>query len=102
MKLSSIISVIVFNVVALVLAYLVYADRVFRIGYWEQMGFTSKTVYYPFFYITSAVNGPVAIPGTLTLDWLQVLLVIAIVVDGNFAIGLIRRRRRMAEPVPNS
>ena len=99
MKLTSIITLVVFNVVVLALADWVYSDRVWRLGYWESLGFTPKTTYYPFFYITSAVNGSTRIPGLLTIDWLQVLLVVAVIVDGSYAINMIRRRRRAAGSV---
>jgi hypothetical protein len=95
LKLTSLINMVVFNGVALILIALIYDDRVFRINYWEGvLGFTPHTIYYPFFYITSAVQGSSYIPGTLTIDWLQVILVVMVVIDGNFALRLLRRRRQ--------
>lgn len=100
MKLTSVINMAVFNGVAVILAALVYSDRVYRISYWHSIGFTPSTAYYPFFYITSAVRGSTYIPGTLTLDWLQVILVITVVVDAVFALGVLRQRRT-GPPSPN-
>jgi hypothetical protein len=100
LKLSSLINLAIFNVIALILADLVYSDRVWRVGYWENvLGFTPHTAYYPFFYVTSAVRGSTSIPGTLTVDWLQVILVIMVLVDGSFALAYFRRRRA-SPPVP--
>lgn len=98
MKISSLINLIVFNGVALVLAALVYDDRVWRVGYWDSLGFTPTTRYYPFFYITSAVKGSTTISGLLTVDWLQVILVAMAVVDIGFVVGQLRNRR--AAPAP--
>ncbi|MDA4137108.1 MAG: hypothetical protein OK449_08975 [Thaumarchaeota archaeon] len=95
MKLTSLINLAVFNGVAIILAALVYNDRVARIAYWHEMGFTANTAYYPLSYITSAVQGTDSIQGLLTVDWLQVILVVAVVVDASFAWGLLRRRRAL-------
>jgi hypothetical protein len=100
LKLSSFLNIAVFNVVAIVLAYLVYSDRVYRLGYWHTLGFTPSTAYYPFFYVTSAVQGSTHIAGLLTIDWLQVILVAMVVVDGSVALGLFRRSRQN-QPAPN-
>ena len=100
MKLSSLVNIAVFNVVAIILVSLVYSDRVYRLGYWQSLGFTSSTVYYPFFYVTSAVQGGAHIGGLLTVDWLQVILVVMVVVDGSIALGLFRRSRQ-SQPAPN-
>jgi len=97
LKLGSVFSIAVFNLVALVLASLVYGDRVWRVGYWQAEGFTATTTYYPFFYITSAVKGSTHIGTLLTVDWLQVILVVAVLVDGLFMLGLLRGRRH-AQP----
>ena len=99
MKLTSLINIVVFNAVALILAILVYDDRVWRLNYWESLGFTPTTHYYPFFYITSAVNGSTYIGGLLTVDWLQVIIVAAVVVDAFIAFGMIKSRK--AGPAPN-
>lgn len=99
MKLTSLINIVVFNGVALILAVLVYDDRLWRLSYWESLGFTPTTHYYPFFYVTSAVKGSTYIGGLLTIDWLQVIIVAAAVVDAFIGLGLIRQRQ--AGPAPN-
>jgi hypothetical protein len=95
LKLTSLINIAVFNGVAIIIAVLIYDDRVARIAYWHEMGFTASTAYYPFSYITSAVQGTDSIQGLLTVDWLQVILVVAVVVDASFAWGYLRRKRAL-------
>lgn len=99
MKLTSLINLAVFNGIALILAVLVYDDRVWRLSYWESLGFTPTTHYYPFFFITSAVKGSSYIGGILTIDWLQVIIVAAAVVDAFIGLGVIKHRQ--AKPAPN-
>jgi hypothetical protein len=94
LKLTSVINIAVFNGVAIILAALVYNDRVARTAYWHELGFTPSTAYYPFSYITSAVSAATSIQGLLTVDWLQVILVIMVVVDGSMALGMLRRQRQ--------
>lgn len=95
MRLASLLNLAVFNGVAIILAVLVFSDRAWRLGYWENtLGFTPNTVYYPFFYVTSAVKGSTSIPGLLTIDWLQVILVVMVVVDGSILLGMLRRSRQ--------
>lgn len=94
MKITSVINIIVFNGMALILAALVYSDRVWRLDYWQSLGFTPSTAYYPFFYVTSAVRGGATIPGLLTVDWIQVIIVVAAVIDGGIAFSAIRHRRK--------
>jgi hypothetical protein len=90
----------VFNVVGIILAYLIYGDRVYRVNYWNAMGFVSTTSYYPFLYTTSAVKGAISIPGLLTVDWLQVIIVVMVIVDGMFAFGYLRNRAPSPEAAP--
>jgi hypothetical protein len=92
MKLTSAINLAVFNVVGLILAVLIAGDQAYRLSYWRSMGFTPHTDYYPFFLITTATKGTTYIPGLLTIDWLQVLVVILAVVDSLMLIGYVRRR----------
>lgn len=100
MKLTSLVNILVFNGVALILAVLVYDDRLWRLSYFRSEGFTPTTAYYPFFYITSATNGSTYIAGLLTVDWLQVIIVVTAVVDALIAYGIIRTPRHSA-PAPN-
>lgn len=97
MKLATAINLAAFNIIALVLAVLIAQDQAWRLSYWRSMGFTSTTTYYPFFLITSATNGTAYIPGTLTLDWLQVILAVMAVVDIFAIIGYVRRRSVQAQ-----
>ena len=97
MKVSSIINLTVFNGIGIFLAALVAGDQAWRLSYWHSLGFTPNTTYYPFFLITSATKGSDTIPGQLTIDWLQVLVVVLVIVDLFVLIGYIRRKR--ATPV---
>jgi hypothetical protein len=99
LKLTSLINIVVFNGIALILAVLLYDDRVWRLNYWESLGFTPTTHYYPFFYVTSAVKGGTYIGGLLTIDWLQVIIVSVAVVDAFIGLGLIKQKQ--AQPAPN-
>ena len=92
MKLASLLNIVVFNAAALVMAALVYDDRVWRLGYWQSLGFSPTTNYFPLFFITSAVKGSTSIAGVLTVDWLQVIVLIVVVVDAATVVGAIRRR----------
>lgn len=92
MKLTSIITLAAFNVIAIAMAVGVAEDQAYRISYWKSMNFTPHTTYYPFFLITTATNGSTYIPGLLTLDWLQVLVVIIAVVDGWTIFSYVRQR----------
>lgn len=100
MKLTSIVNVAIFNAVALILAVLVYDDRLWRLSYFHSEGFTTTTTYYPFFYITSATRGSTYIAGLLTVDWLQVVIVVTVIVDAVVAYGVLRRPREN-ESSPN-
>jgi hypothetical protein len=79
------LEVLVANLVLIALFLWITADYSFRTAYWGTEVFTPTTVRYPLFLITSAVKGPVSnptsIPGLLTLDWQQVVLLLIAVTD---------------------
>ena len=79
------------------MAALVYDDRVWRVAYWQSLGFTPTTSYFPLFYITSAVGERTSIRGVLTVDWLQVIVLVALVVDVATLVGILRRRNRQEQ-----
>ncbi len=93
MKAYDLARITVINAVVLVLIWAVYQDFQGRLAYFQKLGFTPSTTYYPFFYITSAVNGSTQIQGLLTLDWIQVLAVVLAVIDALFVVGLLRNRK---------
>ncbi|GEM_PF-2110595 len=98
MKAFSVAKIIIPNVVILAMLWEVLQDQAGRLAYFRTLGFTSSTAYYPFFYITSAVDGTTRIQGLLTLDWAQVLAVALILIDAAFVVGLLRGRNA-ASPV---
>jgi hypothetical protein len=92
MKFDTMVKIAVPNLVILALIWEVLQDDAGRIAYFQTLGFTPTTHYYPFFYITTAVKGTTYIPGLLTLDWVQVLAVVLLVLDITFAVGYLRSR----------
>lgn len=98
MKLLPVIEVLVVNAFLIPLLALITENYDLRSAYWASEGFTSTTVRYPFFFITSAVRGTTHIPGLLSVDWQQVVLFVLIVADGVFALGLYRSRRAASPP----
>ncbi len=81
MKIVSLIEIVVVNLVLLSLLAWVTADYSGRATYWTSEGFTSTTRRYPLLMITSAVKGSTFIPGLMTIDWQQVIVLILIVTD---------------------
>jgi hypothetical protein len=92
MKASQVARIVLTNAVIIGLISLVLEDDSGRLAYFRSLGFTTSTAYYPFFYITSAVNGSTYIAGQLTLDWVQVLAVALLVLDLGFVLPYLRRR----------
>jgi len=99
MKAALLVKVLVPNAVILALIWEVLQDQAGRLAYFRSLGFAPTTTYYPFFYITSAVDGSIRIQGLLTLDWFQVLAVVLVVLDVVFALGYFRSKNRET-PVP--
>jgi hypothetical protein len=96
MKWLSLIEALVVNALLIPLLILITENYALRNAYWGPEGFTPTTVRYPFFFITSAVNGPTRIPGLLSVDWQQVILVILVVVDAAFLWSAVKDRKRQA------
>ena len=92
------VKILVTNAVILLLIWEVFQDFQGRLSYFRELGFTPSTAYYPFLYITSAVNGSTRIPGQLTLDWIQVLAVVLVILDISFALPYVRRRKPLSQP----
>jgi hypothetical protein len=100
MKFDTMVKVAVPNLVILALIWEVVQDDAGRIAYFQSLGFTPSTHYYPFFYITTAVKGASYIPGLLTLDWVQVLAVVLLVLDLSYVLGYTRQQRSMTTLPP--
>jgi hypothetical protein len=89
--------VVVVNAILIALLVLITENYGLRAAYWGSEGFTSNMVRYPFFFITSAARGPTHIPGLFSVDWQQVILVVLILADAIFALGVYRSRRPSQE-----
>lgn len=81
MKWLGLAEVVVVNAVLIALLALITENYGLRTAYWGTEGFTPTTVRYPLFFITSAVKGTTQIPGILSVDWQQVVLLVLVVVD---------------------
>jgi len=92
MKAALVAEIVISNAVILAMILAVLQDDSGRLAYFRSLGFTTSTAYYPFFYITSAVNGATRIPGLLTLDWVQILAAALILIDAGFVLRLRRKK----------
>ncbi len=95
MKAVSAMKIIIPNVVILAMLWAVLQDQAGRLAYFRTLGFTPSTAYYPFFYITSAVDGTTRIQGLLTFDWAQALAVALILIDAALVIGFRRNKKSL-------
>jgi hypothetical protein len=93
MKLLSLIELLVVNVLLIALLLWITGNYSLRIAYWQSENFSPATVRYPLFLITSAVKGSTSIPGILTVDWQQIVVLILVVTDAIFVSSLLRARR---------
>ena len=96
------LEVLIANLVLIALLFWITADYAFRTAYWGTEVFNPTTVRYPLFLVTSAVKGSTCIagtciPGLLTLDWQQVVLLLIAVTDAVYLWSLVRIRRGAAE-----
>jgi hypothetical protein len=94
MKVSSVAQLVVSNVILIGLILAVLQDYASRIAYWRTLGFTPTTSYSFLTFITSATDGTTHIPGQVTLDWVQVFVILLVLIDGSFIYGEVRARMR--------
>lgn len=89
MKLLSVIEVLFVNAVLIVLLTLITQNYASRLAYWGKPGdgFTPTTTRYPLFFVTSAAKGSTHIPGLLSVDWQQVVVLVLLVVDVVFVLS---------------
>ena len=97
MRSLTVIEVLVVNVVLIFLFTQVSADLVYRNNYWAAMAFTPSTSLFPLTLVTSAVRGQTAIPGLLTVDWEQVILIVLAVADSIYLWSWYSSRRPKAQ-----
>jgi len=93
MKRIALLEVVVINAVLVPLLVLITENYGLRNAYWGTEGFAPTTVRFPFFFITSAVKGTTSIPGILSIDWQQVVLLVIVVTDTVYAFSLYRSRK---------
>jgi hypothetical protein len=96
MKLLTLAEVVVVNVLLIALLLWITGDYSYRAAYWGSENFSPTTIRYPLFLITSAVKSSTSIPGLLTVDWQQIVVLMLVVTDGVYLSGLLRDRRRNA------
>jgi hypothetical protein len=90
MKLLPLVEVLVINAFLIPLLVVITENYGLRAAYWGTEEFTSTTVRYPFFFITSAVKGTTHIPGLISVDWQQVILIILVLVDAVYLFSVLR------------
>jgi len=93
MRLLALFEVLIVNVILIALLVWITGDYTYRAAYWGTEGFTPTMVRYPLFYITSAVKGSTSIPGLLTVDWQQVVLLLLVVTNAVYALSMFRSRK---------
>lgn len=93
MRRSAILELLLVNGVLIALLALVTENYSLRMAYWRSEGFTPTMTRYPLFFITSAVKGTTQIPGLLSVDWQQVLILLLVVFDGLFLVSVLKERR---------
>ncbi len=91
-KAAPLIQLLLISVVLIVLSSLAAQDLNRRVEYARSIGFTPSLTYSPLFFILSSVGRGTSIPGLLTFDWSQFLLIVLIILDGSFALETILRR----------
>jgi len=94
MKLLPLLEVLVVNALLIPLLALITENYGLRAAYWSSEGFASTTVRYPLFFITSAVKGSTNIPGLLSVDWQQVVLLVLVLTDAVFVWSAVKSARR--------
>lgn len=93
MKLLSLVEVLVVNIFLIGLLLWITGDYSFRAAYWGPENFTPTPFRYPLFLVTSAVNGSTSIPGLLTVDWQQIVVLILVLTDAVYLSTLLHPRR---------
>lgn len=93
MRLLALVELLALDTVLVVLLALITHNYALRNAYWGPEGFTPATTRYPLLFITSAVKGSTYIPGILSVDWQQVLILILVVTNAFFVWSAMKGRR---------
>jgi hypothetical protein len=95
------VKIFLWNLLLIPAVYFALADLASRLQYFRAVGFSPEVAYSLFTYSLPISKASVSYPGIPTMDWSQVLLVVLVLIDGNFVIEMFLRRRKPAV-VPNS
>lgn len=97
-KAAALVQLLITNIVLIVLSSLAAQDLSARMDYARSVGFTPSVTYSPLAFVLSSVGHGTSIPGLLTFDWFQFLLIVLILLDGSFALEALRRRGHRNPP----
>ena len=97
-KAAALVQLLITNVVLIVLSSLAAQDLSARMDYARSIGFTPSVAYSPLAFVLSSVGHGTSIPGLLTFDWSQLVLIVLILLDGSFALEALLRRGHRNPP----
>jgi len=89
--------VVVVNAFLIPLLALITENYGLRMAYFVREGFVPTMTRYPFFFITSVTGASPPIPGLLSVDWQQVVLIVLLVTDAVYVYSATRAGRRPPE-----
>lgn len=99
MKWAPVAEVVAINALLIPLLALITINYGLRLAYLRAEGFVPTMVRYPLFFITSAVKGSncsgamsCRIPGLLSIDWQQLILLLLVVTDAIFVWSALKSR----------
>lgn len=92
MNRAAFLEALVVNVVLIALLAAITENYGLRMAYWGPEGFTPSMTRYPLFFVTSAVKGGTQIPGLLSVDWQQVVVLVLVVFDALFVRSVLKDR----------
>ena len=96
---SRLLKALVVDAVLIVAGYFVAADLQWRSSYAVSEGLAPSTSYLPFLRVFTMTGRAVPLQSPATLDWIQVLAAVFIVVNVWFALGALGdRKKAAAEP----
>ncbi|MDA4124613.1 MAG: hypothetical protein OK438_04080 [Thaumarchaeota archaeon] len=92
------LKLLVVDAVLLLSAYLVLQDLAWRSGYASQNGFTPSYLYSVLTQSFSMTGKGLALQTPLTLDWVQIIAVLLVVVNVWYLYGIVTRRSNANSP----
>ena len=92
MNRAALLEALVVNVVLIALLAAITENYGLRMAYWGPEGFTASMTRYPLFFVTSAVKGGTQVPGLLSVDWQQVVVLVLVVFDALFIRSVLKGR----------